>query len=347
MARLSPTLDWIYDKLNKKESLDDIEMAVIMESLMDGGLDDDQIARFLKSLREKGETVTEIVSAARVMKKHAIKPFRPIDGLLDTCGTGADNQHTVNVSTLTALIASSLDVPVAKHGNRSISSVCGSADLLELLGIKIDLSIDRIEEEMAALNFGFFFAPLHHPAAKIAGPARKKLQGKTIFNLLGPLSNPAEVTYQLLGVYDKKLLYPMAEALHELAVLKALVVYGEDGMDEITLCGETRGAWLEPNGEIRDITITPESAGLERVSIEKLRCHSKAACRDDARKILNGAKGPKTDFVLLNAGAALWLTGKAGSHQEGVLMAREALESGRTLKQVQKIAEFSNKPEKK
>jgi anthranilate phosphoribosyltransferase len=238
-------------------------------------------------------------------------------------------------------------VPVAKHGNRSITSVCGSADLLELLGVKIDLSVDRIEEEMAALGFGFFFAPLHHPATKVAGPARKRIQGKTLFNLLGPLSNPASADYQLLGVYDKKILYPMAESLHELGVLKALVVHGEDGMDEITLCGKTFGAWLEPNGGIRDIEITPESVGLARVSVEKLRCATKESSKEEALKVLKGEKGPKTDFVLINAGAALWLVGLAKSHAEGVNMAREAIVSGKAMRHLKAIVDFSQKPEKK
>jgi len=294
-------------------------------------------------LREKGETAVEIAAAARVMRKNSVKLSRSFSGLLDTCGTGGDGRHSLNLSTLSALLVSSLGVPVAKHGNRSVSSVCGSADLLEMLGVRIDLEPEAIESSINKFGFGFFFAPRFHPATRFAMPARKKIQGKTIFNLLGPLSNPAGAEIQILGVYEEKLVKVMAEVLRDLGVSRALVVYGRDGLDEISPAAETAAAELN-NGSVETRRLDPESFGLPRYpSLEDLRCETKEKSRALALAVLGGQAGIAQDAVCLNAAAALLLYGRVSSLKAGALLAGRALEDGRVLRHLEAIAAFTQK----
>ncbi len=307
---------------------------------MSGRVTDEDIEAFLRALREKPETAEEVSAAARVMREHALKLSRAFPEALDTCGTGADNQHTVNVSTLAAIVAAAAGVRVAKHGNRSVTSVCGSADLLELLGVKIDLTPPVVEACLEKTGFGFFFAPIFHPAVKYAGAARKQIKGKTIFNLLGPLSNPAGAGTQLIGVWDPPHVELVAQALVQFGTKRAFVVHGLDGLDEISLSAETLVAEVR-NGNIQTFHLDPSNLGFKKCEISALQCSTKEQCKDAALAILQGADGPQTEFVVLNAGAALCVAGKAPSIPEGARVARAVLKSGAALKKLEEIIEVS------
>jgi anthranilate phosphoribosyltransferase len=326
----------VLDQLKKKRDLSPEEMSSAMEEIVAGKAGDGDIETFLLLLREKGETASEIASAAKVMRRHAVRLSRVYPGLLDTCGTGGDNQRTFNVSTLSALAACACGATVGKHGNRSVSSLCGSADLLEMLGVKIDLAPVEIERSLEKTAFGFFFAPLFHPAAKFAAAARKRISGKTLFNVLGPLSNPAGASHQLVGVYEERLVRILAEVLRELGAHKAMIVHGKEGLDEISISGETAVAALTA-GRIEFHTIRPEDFGLNRSPLESLRCDSKEKSHAEALKVLKGEKSSRADIVSLNAGAALFVAEKAASIQEGVAMAQEALRSGRAFTKLEEI----------
>lgn len=330
----------IFFKLGKKESLTALEMTSIMESVMTGVLRDAEIEEFLLLLREKGEAPLEIAAAAKVMRQHAHKLSKRYPELLDTCGTGGDAKHTLNISTLSALTAASMGVKVGKHGNRSVSSQCGSADLLEALGIKIDLPVETIESCIEQVNFGFFFAPKFHEATKYAMPARKKLGGKTLFNLLGPLSNPAGALYQVVGVYEERLVETLAQTLLELGSKRALVVHGADGLDEITLCGETKIAELD-NGKVKTYTVSPSDLGLKKVDLKEIQCQTRETCKHAALEVLRGVQGAHSDIVTLNTAAGLYVTGKAGSLREGVEAAREHLHSGKAYETLENIASLT------
>lgn len=315
-------------KLTAKENLSSAEMTRAMEIIVGGSAQDDEIEQFLLALRDKGETVEEIVAAARVMRSRAVKLGRNFPELLDTCGTGGDSKGTINVSTLVAIIAASVGVKVAKHGNRSVSSVCGSADILEMLGVRIDLTPEQVVESLNERNFAFLFAPKFHPAMKNAMPARQRIKGKTLFNLLGPLSNPAGVSNQLLGVYDERLVSVMVRVLKELGMHRALVVYGMDGLDEITLTGPTKIGELN-SGSIQMYDLSPESMELERRPLSEIQCRSKEECLAAAVHVLRNQKsGAMKDVVCLNAGAALYIAGKAETIKRGIEVAKAAIEQG-------------------
>ncbi len=326
--------------LKMRRSLGAEEMAAAMELIVTGASTDADIEAFLLALREKGETASEVASAARVMRRHSTKFPKKIPGLLDTCGTGGDAQHTLNVSTLSALVAVSAGARVAKHGNRSVSSVCGSADLLELLGVPLEMSPEKIAASIEKTGFGFLFAPAFHPATRYAMPARKKIQGKTIFNLLGPLCNPAGVDFQVIGVYSPVLVRTVAEVLAELGVQKAFVVHGTEGLDEISIAGATLAAEINRK-EIRFFEILPESAGLKRSKLIELKCNSKEASLTMAKSVLRGEKSPARDAVALNAGAALAAAGLADSIKAGVTLSQDLLESGRVQKKLDEIIAFT------
>ncbi len=316
------------------------EMRALMKRLMAGEMPDDEIERFLLGLRERGETAIEIASAAEVMRENAVRLPRVFPGLLDTCGTGGDGLRTLNVSTLAALVAAAAGARVAKHGNRSISSVCGSADVLEKLGMKIDLSPSQVADCIDKTRFGFFFAPNFHPAVKAATSARKRIQGKTLFNIIGPLSNPAGAVFQTVGVYEGRLVPLVAKALSKLGAKRAMVVHGKDGMDEISLSGETRIAELK-NGEILEYTVVPEDFNMKRESLESLRCLTVEQNVETARRVLAGDNSAATKIVCLNAAAALYVSGNAGSIKEGVLAAMDVFESGRAEKTFNAVVKFS------
>ena len=329
-------------KLNKKEPLTAKEMSSVMEQIVTGGASDSQIEEFLLALRNKGETVEEITAAAKMMRKHALRLPREVPDLLDTCGTGGDEQRTLNVSTLSALVACAAGAKVAKHGNRSVSGVCGSADLLEMLGVKIDLAPERTLQGIELTGFGFFFAPNFHPATRYAMPARKKIKGKTLFNLLGPLANPANASRQLVGVYEDRLVPIFAEVLLKLGVRRALVAHGEDGLDEISISAATQVAEIK-DGKVLEYRVMPEDFNMKQESLESLRVGSKEESRDTALKVLQGDSGAASKIVCLNAAAALYVADIAKSVKEGILMAMDVLESGRAAKKLKQIALFSQK----
>lgn len=329
-------------KLEKNKPLTATEMGRAMEQIMGGECSDDQIEQFLLALRKKGETPGEIAASAKVMRKHSLKLSKELPDLLDTCGTGGDEQRTLNVSTLSALVACAAGARVAKHGNRSVSSVCGSADLLEMLGVQIDLPPEKVLRSIEETGFGFFFAPRFHPATRYAMPARKKIKGKTIFNVLGPLTNPANASRQLLGVYDKRLTLVLAQVLLKLGVQRAMVVHGEDGLDEISLSASTDVAEIK-EGVITQYRVRPEDFNLKEEPIENLRVTSKEQSRDVALRVLGGDMNAASKIVCLNAAAALYVCEKVHSIKEGILLAMDTIESGRAEKKLKQIVQFSQK----
>ncbi len=303
--------------------------------IMSGGATDSQIAAFLTALKVKGETVEELTAFARVMRELCL-PIQPrVNGILvDTCGTGGDRVKTFNVSTLAALVASGAGVYVAKHGNRSVTSRCGSADLMEGLGVNIHASPQTVEECIEEVGIGFMYAPLFHAAMKNAAKARSEIGIKTVFNLLGPLTNPASAQAQLVGVYDAALTERVARVLIRLGVGRAFVVHGLIGVDEISTLGETRITELREGG-ITTYNVRPSMFGLQEASrVENLLGGDVEENLGTSIKILDGVKGEKTDMVLLNAAAGIVVGGRADDLREGIELARESIESGSALKKL-------------
>ncbi len=324
------------------KDLDEREMVGVMEQIMSGGATDAQIGAFITALRLKGETIAEIAGAATVMRQKATPvPVAAGDVLVDTCGTGGDACGTFNVSTTAAFVVAGAGVPVAKHGNRSVSSHCGSADVLEALGVDLNLAPERIGECVREVGIGFMFAPMLHGAMKYAIGPRREIGIRTIFNILGPLTNPAGANVQVMGVYDPALLEKLANVLGRLGARRALVVCGEGGMDEITVTGETRIAdWHD--GRVSSYTITPEEVGLGRASLTAIA--GGATAEESARQVrsvLAGDAGPCLDMVVLNAGAALMAAGRASDLAGGVALARQTVESGAALAKLDGLVAFS------
>lgn len=329
---LSGTLD----KIMKREHLDRRSACLAMGEIMDGKATAAQIGAFLAGLRVKGEHVDEIIGFAQAMRERSVQVPLSVSGLVDTCGTGGDGSETFNISTAAAILAASGGVKIAKHGNRAVSSRSGSADVLEALGIPITLTPENAAYCLERTNLCFLFAPLYHQAMKHAAGPRRELGVRTVFNLLGPLTNPAKAEFQLLGVYDASLIETIAQALRELGVKRALVVAGEDGLDELTVTGKSSVAELN-NGEITSYTVIPEQCGLPR--------HSLAECKgggaeENARiitDIFKGKRGAPRDITLLNAGAILYLAGKVPSIDLGVMMAASLIDSGQVLGKLEQI----------
>jgi anthranilate phosphoribosyltransferase len=312
------------------KSLSKEEAQQVTEEIMTGQATPAQIAAFLTALRVRGETVDEIVGMAMVMRAKATRV--PISvPVVDTCGTGGDASGTFNISTAAALVAAGAGVKVAKHGNRAMSSQCGSADVLEALGVKIELTPEQVATCIREVGFGFLFAPAFHPAMKFAAGPRREIGIRTIFNILGPLTNPAGARNQLLGVADASLLAKLASALSQLGSQHSWVVHGQDGVDELSLCAPTT-IYEQRGGDIRSITITPEDAGLPRAKPQDLKGGSAQENAAILRRLLRGEQGPHRDVVLLNAGAVLVVAGKAATLREGVEQARQAVDSGAASK---------------
>lgn len=329
------------DMLISGMDLSESEMAGCMTEIMEGRATDAQIGSFLTALRLKGETVSEITGAAMIMREKAATIKSP-EGALDTCGTGGDMAGTFNVSTTTALVVSSCGVPVAKHGNRSVSSRSGSADVLEALGIRIDLPSDKVEQCLFETGFGFLFAPLFHPAMKYAIGPRREMGIRTIFNILGPITNPAGARRQILGVFSDSLTEPLCRVLGNLGAEDAMVVHGEDGLDEITITDGTKVSRLK-DGEVENSILSPEDFGFKRADIEEIAGGDKDANAKITMAILHAEQGAPRDIVLMNTAAALMVAGKTGAVTEALSLAREAIDSGRALKKLEEIREFTNK----
>ncbi|TGQ47818.1 MULTISPECIES: anthranilate phosphoribosyltransferase [unclassified Mesorhizobium] len=307
--------------------------------IMSGDATPGQIGGFLMALRVRGETVSEISGAVATMRAKMLRVDAPV-GAIDIVGTGGDNSHSVNISTASAFVIAASGVPVAKHGNRGLSSLTGSADVLTALGVKIDIPPETIGRCIHEAGVGFMFAPAHHPAMKHVGPTRVELGTRTIFNLLGPLSNPAGVSRQMVGVFLPEWIIPVAETLKALGADHAWVVHG-DGYDEITTTGETEVAELA-GGEIRSFTLTPEAVGLKRHTKDELRGGDAAYNAKALRDMLGGAAGAYRDTVLMNAGAGLVVAGKATTLADGMATAAQAIDSGRALAVLDRLIEISN-----
>jgi len=321
-------------------SLSETEMAECMREIMEGKTTDAQIGSFLTALRVKGETVDEITGAAHVMRDKAAKIKAP-EGVLDTCGTGGDMSHTFNVSTTVALVLAAAGVPVAKHGNKAVSSKSGSADVLEALGVRIDLAPERVEQCLFETGFGFLFAPLFHPAMKYAIGPRREMGIRTIFNILGPITNPAGAKRQILGVFAGKLTETLATVLGNLGAEDAMVVHGEDGLDEITITDGTRVSRFA-HGKVENFVFSPEDFGLNRGRREDLIGGDNRENAQITFRILQGEKGAKRDIVLINAAAALMVAGTSSDMKTAVSLAQEAIDSGSALKKLEEIKKVSN-----
>lgn len=327
-------------KVVKKEDLSDEMMTQVMNEIMSGEATDAQKASFLTAMNMKGETVAEITAAAKVMREHCERFLNDMD-VLEIVGTGGDGSNTINISTLASIVVSAAGIPVAKHGNRAASSKCGTADCLEALGVKIDLEPEESAAILKELNICFLFAQKYHTAMRFVGGVRKEMGVRTLFNCLGPLANPAGASMQLLGVYGKDLVEPLARVLVNLGVKSAMVVYGEDGMDEISLSDKTF-VCEAVGGEFKTYEVAPEDYGFARCKKEDLVGGTPEENAEAVRRILAGEQGPKTDAVLLNAGAAIHIA-KGCSIGEGITMAREAIASGMALAQLERFIEASNR----
>lgn len=323
------------------KDLTEYEMMAAMTQIMEGKVIDSQFAAFLTALQLKHETVPEIVGAARVMRSKAEKVKVNASHIVDTCGTGGDGADTFNISTAVSFVVAGADITVAKHGNRAVSSKSGSADVLKCLGVNIDASLSTVERCIEEVGIGFLFAPLMHKAMKHAAKVRKELGFRTIFNLLGPLTNPAHAHGQVLGVYDSKWVNPLAEVLRDLGSRRALVVHGFDGLDEITLTSETQVSELK-NDNVSAFTIDPKEFGYSLCSAQDLKGGSPEENAETIRGILQGASGPKTDIIVLNAAAAIYVGGKAESIERGILVAANSIGSGAANKKLEELCRVSN-----
>lgn len=313
----------------------------VFDEIMSGRATSAQIGAFLTALRMKGETVAEITGAARAMRRKAQK-VEAGRGLVDTCGTGGSGVNTFNISTAAAFVVAGNGQPVAKHGNRSASSHCGSADVLEALGVRIDGGPAVVRRSIREAGIGFLYAPLFHGAMKYAASPRREIGIRTIFNVLGPLCNPASADGQVIGVYDASLTDVVARVAGNLGVRRAFVVHGDDGLDEITSTGRTRVSELA-GGRVRTYHLTPESVGLRRASLRSLRGGAARANARMVRAVLEGRSGPRRDIVLMNAAAALVAGGAARTLRDGVRGAAASIDSGRALRALEKLIEVTNR----
>lgn len=326
-------------KIQKGQFLSESEMMDCMTKIMEGACDPAQIGAFLMGLSMRAESIEEITGAARVMRDKAL-PINAPEGAVDCCGTGGDKSGTYNISTAVAIVAAACGVPIAKHGNRSSSSKSGAADVLEALGVNLDVPQEKLEEALRLFNFAFLMAPNHHQAMKHVVPVRRALGVRTIFNILGPLANPAKTKFQLLGVYDRKLILPIASVLRNLGTKNAWVVHGEDGLDEITLTGTTYIARLD-NGQIIEDTLRPEDFGLRQCMPADLLGGTPQENAAALRAILSGQKNAYRDIVLANTAAVLMVSGKEQNLTDASRTAAHAVDSGNSLKLLEEYISFT------
>jgi anthranilate phosphoribosyltransferase len=310
-----------------KHDLTKSEMTEVMQIIMTGQATAAQIGGFLVGLRMKGETVEEVVAAAEVMRGLSARVSVPQKNLVDTCGTGGDGSALFNVSTAAAIVAAAAGAKVAKHGNRSVTSKSGSADVLEAAGVKLGITPEQVGECITQCGVGFMFAPAHHSAMKHAIGPRREMGVRTIFNVLGPLTNPAGAPNQVMGVFDRHLLEPMAQVLQRLGSRHVMVVHAADGLDEISIAADTDVAELK-DGKITAYTLTPEALGCSRSELDSLKVPDASASLNLIRRVFDGEKGPALDIVALNAGAAIYVSGVADSLQTGIDKARKAIADG-------------------
>ena len=329
-------------KLSKKQDLAYAEAEAVMDEIMSGQATPVQMSAYLTALALKGETIDEITASAAGMRAHCIKLLHNLD-VLEIVGTGGDGSNSFNISTTSSLVIAAGGVPVAKHGNRAASSKSGAADVLEALGVKITLTPERSAEILKKINICFLFAQNYHIAMKYVAPIRKELGIRTVFNILGPLSNPAGANMELMGVYDQSLVEPLAQVMANLGVNRGMVVYGQDSLDEISMCAPTSVCEIR-DGKFTSYEITPEQFGYERCEKGALTGGTPAENAEITKAILKGEeKGPKRQAVCLNAGAALYIAGKAASIKEGVKLAESLIDNGAALKKLEEFVEETNK----
>ena len=329
-------------KLSKKQDLAYAEAEAVMDEIMSGQATPVQMSAYLTALALKGETIDEITASAAGMRAHCIKLLHNLD-VLEIVGTGGDGSNSFNISTTSSLVIAAGGVPVAKHGNRAASSKSGAADVLEALGVKITLTPERSAEILKKINICFLFAQNYHIAMKYVAPIRKELGIRTVFNILGPLSNPAGANMELMGVYDQSLVEPLAQVMANLGVDRGMVVYGQDSLDEISMCAPTSVCEIR-DGKFTSYEITPEQFGYERCEKGALTGGTPAENAEITKAILKGEeKGSKRQAVCLNAGAALYIAGKATSIEEGVKLAESLIDSGAALKKLEEFVEETNK----
>ncbi len=349
----SPIITEAVRALVDRRDLTRIEAAAAMEAIMSGAATNAQIAAFLTALRMKGETVEELIGFAQVMRQKAVRvrsrgdEVAALTGtdremLIDTCGTGGDAAGTFNVSTATAFVVAGAGLKVAKHGNRSVSSLCGSADVVETLGIRLDLAPSRVARCLDEVGIGFLYAPLLHTAMKHVMAARREMGVRTVFNMLGPLTNPAGANAQVIGVYSPALTEPLARVLAELGTVRAFVVHGADGLDEISNTGDSRVSEVR-EGVVRTFTVRPEDFGLPRAGIADLLGGDREQNAQIIRAILDGERGPRRDIVVMNAAAALVAGAKARDLRDGVARATQAIDSGAARAKLDALVDLSRK----
>jgi anthranilate phosphoribosyltransferase len=328
------------NKLAARQDLTGEEMRAVMKTIMQGEATPSQIGAFLMGLRVKGETVGEIAAAVSILREKMVPVEAPAD-VIDIVGTGGDGAETLNISTATAIVAASAGIPVAKHGNRALSSRSGSSDVLTALGVRLDLAPDAIARCIREAGIGFMFAPAHHPAMKHVGPTRVEMGTRTMFNLLGPQANPAGARRYLLGVYDKRWVEPVAAALLANRAVSAWVVHGDGGLDELSTTGPSFVAALK-DGNFTSFEVTPEEAGLPRASLADLKGAEPAYNAGRLRSLLEGSRDPYRDVVLLNAAAALIVAGRADTLKLGADLAAREIDSGRARATLDKLVKVSN-----
>lgn len=340
-------------KVVEREDLSAEEAFMTMDEIMSGKATDAQIAAFLTALRLKGETVSEITGFARAMREK-VSPVRvrghveaSISGtdreaLVDTCGTGGDASNTFNISTATAFVVAGAGIPVAKHGNRSVSSLCGSADVVEALGVSLELQPEQVGDCIDEVGIGFLYAPLLHKAMKYVMTARREIRIRTVFNILGPLTNPAGASAQVVGVYQERLTEVLANVLNELGSRRAFVVHGLDGLDELSPSAESRVSEVK-GGHVRTYTLSPEDFGVRRARLSDLQGGNAAENAQIIKRILEGEEGPKRDVVLMNASLAIVAGGRATDFQEGVKLAARSIDSGAATEKLRRLVEFSRR----
>jgi len=331
----------LIEKVVRHEDLTEDEAAAAMREVMEGRAAPAALAGLLSALVMKGERPTEIVGFARTMREHAVRLSAPAGDVFDTCGTGGDRSGTFNISSAAAVVIAACGVKVAKHGNRSVSSRCGSADVFEQLGVNIAAAPAVVERSLHDAGIAFFFAPTFHPSMKHAGPTRRELGIRTAFNLLGPLTNPAGATRQIVGVPRSELTELLARALLLLGATRAWVVHGADGIDEISTTGYTKVSECR-DGAVHTFYVHPADFGLAKASSEDLRGGDAAQNADIVRRVLSGARGPVSDVVLLNAGSALFVAGRVDSVRAGIDRARQAIDSGAAAATLERMARASN-----
>ena len=328
-------------KIIERNNLSEEEMSQVMTDIFSGNITEAQIGALMAALATKGETFEELAGAAKAMRRKAKRIQTTAATVVDTCGTGGDGTHSFNISTTTAFVVAGCGVTVAKHGNRSVSSQCGSADLLEALGVKLDIEPEIVEEAVQEIGIGFLFAPLYHSAMRFAAKPRKEVGLRSIFNMLGPLTNPAGANCQLLGVYAPELTEMFAQALQLLGAKRAFVVHGHDGLDEISVCAPTRVTELN-DGLIRTYDIHPEQYFGDLADPESLKGGEPETNAEITRNILKGESGAHRNVVVLNAAAALMAAGAAKDLKEGIRLAGAAIDNGDAMRKLEKLVEYTN-----